>query len=62
MGEKVGKKMFHALYKVDMHPCYTKQKINLACPCMYLQRYFMIPPIVLIIQICSDKITGKIQS
>ena len=24
--------MFHVLNKVDMHVCYTKQKINLACP------------------------------
>ena len=24
--------MFHALHKVDMHACYAKQKINLACP------------------------------
>ena len=30
--EKSGKKMFHALHKVDMHTCYAKQKINLACP------------------------------
>ena len=26
------KKMLHALHKVDMRACYTKQKINLACP------------------------------
>ena len=24
--------MFHALQKVDLRACYTKQKINLACP------------------------------
>ena len=24
--------MFHALHKADMCMCYTKQKINLACP------------------------------
>ena len=24
------------LHKVDMHVCYTKQKINLACPNMKL--------------------------
>ena len=24
--------MFHALQKVDLRTCYTKQKINLACP------------------------------
>ena len=24
--------MFHVLDKVDMHVCYTKQEINLACP------------------------------
>ena len=23
--------MFHALHKVDMRACYTKQRINLAC-------------------------------
>ena len=29
---KKWKKKFHALHKVDMHACYAKQKINLACP------------------------------
>ena len=29
---KKQKKMFHALHKADMHTCYSKQKINLACP------------------------------
>ena len=35
MGKKV-EKMFHALQKVDMHACYTKQMINLACPYPYV--------------------------
>ena len=30
--QKKVEKMFHALHKVDMHACYTKQKVNLACP------------------------------
>ena len=29
--------MFHALHKVDMHLCYTKQKINLAYPKLQLK-------------------------
>ena len=31
-------KMFLALYKVDMHMCYAKQMISLACPKKYLQK------------------------
>ena len=31
MRKKV-EKMLHALHKVDMRACYTKQKINLVCP------------------------------
>ena len=26
------KEIFHALHKVDLRVCYTKQKNNLACP------------------------------
>ena len=29
---KKWKKFFHVLHKIDIGPCYTKQKINLAYP------------------------------
>ena len=32
--------MFNALHKIDMHTCYAKQKINLACPKAHQTFYF----------------------
>ena len=37
--QKKWKKIIHALHKVDMHACYAKQKINLACP--YVINFFL---------------------
>ena len=57
---KKWKKMFLVLHTVDMHVCYAKQKINLACPNLWHQPAFAQMTKYLMPHLCSAHLSLRL--